>query len=92
MVETVGAIKGTSLSISFDSGAIDSFISPSIVGKCSLEAVKQDIGWQVELASRAKVPTNPLVQQCKLDLGEFTTSVDLSVIPPSSYYIVLWID
>ena len=92
MVETTGAIRGTSLSILFDSGATDSFIAPSVVGKCSLKAVKQDIGWQVELASGAKVSTDSLVQQCKLDLGEFTTSVDLRVIPLGSYDIVLGMD
>ena len=48
MVETTGAIRGTSLSILFDLGATYSFIAPSVVGKCSLKAVKQDIGWQVE--------------------------------------------
>ena len=45
VVETTGAIRGTSLSILFDSGAIDSFIAPFVVGKCSLKVVKQDIGW-----------------------------------------------
>ena len=39
VIETTGAIKGTSLSILFDSSANNSFISPSIVGKCSLEVV-----------------------------------------------------
>ena len=92
MVETIGAIKGTSLSILFDSSATYSFISPSIVGKCSLEVVKQGIGWQVKLASRTKVSTDSLIQQCKLDLREFTTSVDLQVIPLGSYDIVLGMD
>ncbi len=77
MVETTGAIRGTPPSILFDSGATDSFISPSIVDKCALVAVKKSIGWQVELASGAKVPTKYLVQQCELDLGGFTTLVDL---------------
>ena len=32
------------------------------------------------------------MQQCKLDLGEFTTSVDLRVIPLGSYDIVSRMD
>ena len=45
VVETTGAIQGIPLSVLFDSGATDSFISPSLVAKCKLEAVKQDYGW-----------------------------------------------
>ena len=40
MVEIMGAIQGTPLSVLFDSGATDSFISPSLVAKCKLETVK----------------------------------------------------
>ena len=44
VVETTGAIRGTPLAVLFDSCTIDSFISPSLVAKCKLEAVKKDHG------------------------------------------------
>ncbi|WP_424677703.1 retropepsin-like aspartic protease [Enterobacter hormaechei] len=70
-------MRGISLSVLFDSGATDSFISPSIVSKCKLVAVKQDHGWQVELASGIKVSTNSVVHKCGLNLGSCDTVVDL---------------
>ena len=76
----------------FDSGATDSFISPSLVAKCKLEAAKQDLGWQVEQASSTRVSTYFIVQKCKLSLGGFVTSVDLQVRPLGSYDVVLGMD
>ena len=89
MVETIGSIRGISLSVLFDSGAIDSFISLSIVSKCKLDAMKQYHGWQVELASGIKVSTGSVVHKCGLSLGSFDTIVDLRVIPLGSYDVVL---
>lgn len=92
VVETTGAIRGTPLSVLFDSGATDFFISPSVVSKCKLVAVKQDQGWQVELASGAKVSTDSVVHKCELGLRGMVTSVDLRVIPLGSYDVVLGMD
>lgn len=55
-------------------------------------AVKQGIGWQVQLASGAKVNTNTLIQHCRVDLGSISTSVDLHIIPLGSYDVVLGMD
>ena len=76
----------------FDLGATDSFISPSLVAKCKMEAVKQVRGWQVELASGTKVSTDSLVHKCGLSIGGFETSVNLRVIPLGSYDVVLGMD
>lgn len=76
----------------FDSGATDSFISPSLVVNCKLDSVKQDHGWQVELASGTKVSTDFVVHKCGLSIGGFETSVDLRVIPLGSYDVVLGMD
>ena len=40
MVDTTGAIRGTPLSVLFELGAIDSFISPYLVVDCQLKVVK----------------------------------------------------
>lgn len=61
VIETSGAIRGIDFSILFDSVSTDSFISPFVVERCGLVAVKQGIGWQVELASGAKMNTNTLI-------------------------------
>ena len=61
MVKTKRAIQCSPLSILFDLVATISFISPSLVAKCKLEAVKQDLGWQVELASSTRVSTVSIV-------------------------------
>ena len=76
----------------FDSGAIESFISPSLVTKCKLEVVKQDHGWQVELASGSKVSMDSVVHKCQLSIGGFDTSIHLRVIPLGSYDVVLGMD
>ena len=47
------------------------------------------MGWQVELASGAKVSTYSIVHKCGLSIGGFKTSVDLWVIPLGSYDVVL---
>lgn len=44
-------IRGIGISILFDSGVIDSFISPLVVEHCGLVAVRQGVSWEVELAS-----------------------------------------
>ena len=92
VVETTRDIQGTPLSILFDLGATDSFISPSLVAKCKLEAVKQDLGWQMELVSSARVSIDSIVQKCELSLGGFLRLVDLWVIPLGSYDVALGMD
>ena len=64
VVETSRNIQGTPLSVLFDSGATDSFISPMLVTKCKLEAIKQGHSWQVELTSSFRVSTDSVVHKC----------------------------
>ena len=42
-------IKGSKVTILFDSRAIDSFISPFVVECCRLVVARQDVDWEVEL-------------------------------------------
>ena len=48
--------------------------------------------WQVELATDSKVVVDSLVRSCVLNLGAFTTTVDLLILPLGSYDIVLGMD
>lgn len=45
VVETSGVLNGTGISILFDLGASDSFISPLVVECCGLVATRQGIKW-----------------------------------------------
>lgn len=48
--------------------------------------------WQVELAIGSEVVVDSLVRSFCLDLGTFTTIVDLHILPLGSYEIVLGMD
>ena len=48
--------------------------------------------WQVELAMGSKVVVDSLVRSCCLDLGTFTTIVDLCILSLGSYDIMLGMD
>ncbi|XP_057844866.2 uncharacterized protein LOC131054379 [Cryptomeria japonica] len=51
IIETTSSLKGKTISILFDSGAIDSFISPSLVEKCGLVAKGQGVKWRHEIST-----------------------------------------
>ena len=59
-------IQGSRVSILFDSGAIDSFISPFVLEHCGLVVVRQEVSWEVELASGARVLVDSLVHDCEI--------------------------
>lgn len=92
VIEATSMIKGNSVSILFDSGATNSFISPLVVERCGLVATRQGVTWQVELASGGRVLVESEVRACQLQIGKTTTLVDLRVTPLGSYGIVLGMD
>ena len=61
------------VNILFDSGAIDSFISPSSLEKSGLAAYEHDEFKQVEMASGEKKVVGPSIDNCLIDLGVCTT-------------------
>ena len=85
-------LLGILASVLFDYSASDSFISPSLVQQCALVAMRQVDRWKVELATGSKMAINLLVRSCVLNLGTFTTIVDLRILPLGSYDIVLGMD
>ena len=48
--------------------------------------------WQVELSMGSKVVISSLVRVYFLNLGTFTTTIDLCILPMGLYDIVLGID
>ena len=82
-------VAGTVL---FDSGAIDSFISPFFVERYGLVAARQDVSWEVELASGARVLVSSMVHSCQIQIGDMSTMTDLRITPLGSYDVVLGMD
>ena len=66
VIEATGMIRGCKVSILFDSGATDSFISPFIVERCRLVAARQEVNWEVKLALGARVAVDSLVHGCSI--------------------------
>lgn len=66
VIEAIGSIQGSTVTILFNSRATDSFISPFVVERCRLVAIRQDVSWEVELASGARVSVSSLVQNCPI--------------------------
>ena len=67
-IEAPGIIQGRRVVVLFDSGATDSFISPYVVERCGLVAVSQDVSWEVELASGARVSVSSMVHHARFRL------------------------
>ena len=70
VIEATGMIRGFEVSILFESRAIDSFILPFLVEHCRLVVAKQDVNWEVELASRARVSVDYLIHKCPIQIGD----------------------
>ena len=64
MMEVQGMIQNQSISILIDPGASLSYISPSIVEKCSLSLKKFEKSWLVELATGTKRKVVNYVENC----------------------------
>jgi hypothetical protein len=73
VVESSGTLNHINVKILFDSGATDSFISPSALEKSGLAAYEHDDFKQVEMASGEKQAVGPSVDNCIVDLGVCTT-------------------
>lgn len=92
MIETTSVLGGISISVLFDAGASDSFISSSIMEHCGLMSARQIDRWQVELPTGFHVVVDSFNPSYELDLGPFATSVDLQFITLRSYGVVMGMD
>jgi hypothetical protein len=72
--ESSNMLNHVNVKILFDSGATDSFISPSALEKSGLAVYEHDDFKQVNMASREKQAVGPSINNCLVDLGVFTTS------------------
>ena len=92
MVEVKGMIQKISVSILIDPGASLSYISPSIVEKCSLSLKKIEKSWLVQLATGTKRKVINYVENCNLLMSQIKTQVKLNVFPLGSYDVLIGMD
>lgn len=92
VIEATSSIQGNMVTILFDSGATDSFISPFVVEHCGLVVVSQDVSWEVELASGTRVLVSSLVHDCPIQIGDMSSMTSLRITPLSSYDVILGMD
>ena len=60
--------------------------------RCGLVAVSQDVIWEVELASGARVSVSSMVHHCQIQIGDMTTISNLHITPLGSYDVILGMD
>ncbi len=53
---------------------------------------RQEVNWEVELASGARVVVDSFVHGCSIQIGDMYTTLDLHIIPLGSYDVVLGMD
>ena len=66
MVEVQGMIQNQSISMLIDRNARLSYISPSIVEKCSLTLKRFEKSWLIQLAIGTKMKVVNYVENCNL--------------------------
>jgi hypothetical protein len=92
VVESSGTLNHINVKILFDSGATDSFISPSALEKSGLAAYEHDDFKQVEMASGEKQAIGPSVDNCIVDLGVCTTRLKVYVTTLRAYDLIIGMD
>lgn len=66
VIEATCMIRGSGVTILFDSGATNSFIFPLVVERCGLVETRQDVSWEVEFALGSRVSVESMVSYCQL--------------------------
>jgi hypothetical protein len=92
VVESSGTLNHINVKILFDSGATDSFISPSALEKSGLAAYEHDDFKQVEMASGEKQAVGPSIDNCLVDLGVCTTRLKVYVTALGTYDLIIGMD
>jgi hypothetical protein len=92
LVESSGTLNHINVKILFDSGATDSFISPSALEKSGLAAYEHDDFKQVEMASGEKQAVGPSIDNCIVDLGVCTTRLKVYITALGTYDLIIGMD
>jgi hypothetical protein len=92
VVDSSSMLNHINVKILFDSGAIDSFISPYALEKSGLAAYKHGDFKQVKMASEEKQAVGPSVDNCIVYLGVCTTRLKVYVTALGAYDLIIGMD
>jgi hypothetical protein len=92
VVESSDMLNHINVKILFDSGATDSFISPSALEKSGLADYEHDDFKQVEMDSGEKQAVGPSVDSFMVDLGVCTTRLKVYVTALGVYDLIIGMD
>jgi hypothetical protein len=92
VVESSGMLNHINVNILFDSGATDSFISPSALEKSGLAAYEHDDFKQVKIDSGEKQVVGPSIDNCIVDPGVCTTRLKVYVTALRVYDLIIGMD
>jgi hypothetical protein len=92
VVESSSTLNHINVKVLFDSGATNSFISPSALENSGLAAYKHEDFKQVEIASGEKQAVGPSVNNCIVDLGVCTTRLKVYVTSLRVYDLIIGMD
>ena len=92
MVEIVGKILYTSISILIDPGAYQSYVSPKTIDVCKLDKAKHEKPWLVQIAMGTKQKVYEIDKDCEVNLNGFSTRINLNILPLGSYDILIGMD
>jgi hypothetical protein len=92
VVESPGTLNHINVQILFDSGATDSFISPSALEKSGLATYEHDQFKQVEMASGEKQVVGPSIDNCLVGLGMCTTRLKVYITALGTYDLIIGMD
>jgi hypothetical protein len=92
MIEVEGIIYNQTIAILIDSGAIHSYIDPTMVERFHFLRRKHGKSCLVQLATGAKRKVNDMVKSCPMDMNGLNIRADLKIFPLGSYEFLIGMD
>jgi hypothetical protein len=92
VVESSGTLNHINVKILFDSGAKNSFISPSALEKSGFAAYEHDEFKQVDMDSGEKKEVGPSINNCIVDLGVCTSRLKVYITALGVYDLIIGMD
>jgi hypothetical protein len=92
VVDSSATLNHINVKILFDSGATNSFISPSVLENNGLAAYEHDGFKQVKMASREKQVVGLSIDNCLIYLGVCTTRLKAYVTAIRAYDLIIGMD
>jgi hypothetical protein len=89
VLKTSSTIVDQNFSILIDLGAIERFVSSAMLKRIKVKEFEQDEFRYIEMASGDKQKVGAKVMDCRINLGDFVTKVNIYVMILGSYDIMI---